>query len=924
MRSGMAGLRDEITRTLLRFRGVNEKPSSPREIGPVVLARPELEAGAELGSYRILKSLGWGGMGHVYLATDSRLGRPVALKFLPPELTSDPVFLLRFQQEAKTASALNHPNILTIYDFVEISGHHIIVSEYIEGETLQAALRRHTIDQETGLDIVAQIASALTAAHAAGVAHRDLKPGNVMIRPDGYVKVIDFGLAKLVQRTHGSHSSDQTMTRPGFVLGTIGYLSPEQARCEEVDERTDIWSLGVILYEIVMHQRPFGGDSDSQVLVAILDSSPSPIPDNLKSPPGLSKIIDCALQKDRKKRYTSAAQMLTDLHALQAGPITSRGVTRRVRRNRPLPHWLWISITALLLVGAFCCWWWPLEGRWKVLPPKWFELGSPKRLTFNGDVTQASISPDGKQLAYVSGESNSEILHLLDTASRSERQLANVADSYLGLTFSPDSKTLYYVLTDRQQERGRLFSIPVGAFGNEPPGLLLEDLDGPVAISPDGRQFALVRGRAEGNQTIESILLGNENNFRDVKPILSLTNTQLGPELAWSPQNRWIAVVTYPPRLTQATRAVVDLLSPAGVLSSQFFTQNLRGLHRPLAIDSGRLIVFSGRPQNAEQNHLVQLFVPTGEFKEVPSDIVGFNNLGATTDSQTLAVVRDDQRSSIWIVPGDELDKPVRVTPDSESISSLTWFGDDVIFPSVRSGSVNLVRLHQQEENNVVSAVAPTEPFVEHQPVSVPGHDLVVYASNRAQGGDDFNLWTRNVKTGLSRRLTSGANYDEEPDVSSDGKWIFYTSWISNLRLIWKTPVEGGAPVQVSHMQAWHPAVSPDGSQIACILKEPNVGLEVAVISATDGNILKRFPEIGVSEQVRWSPDGRGLDYIGKYRNIRGIFRLPLSGGPPHPLVRPSEGTISAFAWNQDGSKLAYIRTREQKDVFLFSRNSIH
>ncbi len=921
MRPGMAGLRDEITRTLLRFRGVNEKPSSPREIGPVALARPELEAGAELGSYRILKRLGWGGMGHVYLATDSRLGRHVALKLLPPELTSDPVFLLRFQQEAKTASALNHPNILTIYDFVEISGHHILVSEFIEGETLQSALRRRTIDQEKGLDIVAQIASALTAAHAAGVAHRDLKPGNVMIRPDGYVKVIDFGLAKLVQRTRGSHSADRNMTRPGLVLGTIGYLSPEQARCEEVDERTDIWSLGVILYEIVTHQRPFGGDSDSHVLVAILDSSPSPIPDSLKLSPGLSKIIDCALQKDRKKRYQSAEQMLTDLHTLQAGPITSRGITRRVRRNRFSHDWLWVSIAAFLIAGAFCCWWWAMEGRWKVFPPKWFELGSSRRLTFNGDVTQASISPDGRLLAYVSGESNREVLHLLETASRSERQLANVADTYLGLTFSPDSKTLYYVLTDRQQERGRLFSIPVTSFANEPPGLLLEDLDGPVSFSPDGSRFAFFRGRAEGNRSVEEILLGSETNFRDVKPILSLVDTQIGAQLAWSSRKNWLAAITYPRRLNQPTRAIVTLVTPTGQFVDTYLPENLRGVKQPVVLDGGKLILFSGVPQNAEQSHLVQLSVPANRFHEVPSDSIGFESISATSDGKTLASVRVDRRSSIWMADSNNLNAPVKLTPDSESISSLTWSDDgDLIFPSLRTGNVNLVRLDPKDRT--VRPVARPQPYVEHQPAFTPNLDLIVYASNRALGGDDFNLWTVNAKTGVSKRLTSGSNYDEEPNVSPDGRSVFYTSWASSLRYIWRVPSQGGTPVQISHTQAWHPSVSPDGTKVACLLKEPNLGLQVTLLSANDGSVLYRFPKIPATTQIQWSPDGTALDYISNDNGSHGIVRQPLAGGQPRQLLRLAEGDVGAFSWNRDGAKLAYIRSREQKDVFLFSRNN--
>src|SRR3954454_6579665 len=225
----MPGLGDTITRTLLRLSRTGEpRPFGPPPSGETPDHR-NLE-GRTLGSYRILKHLGAGGMGHVYLALDVNLGRHAALKFLSPELVSNREMLDRLQSEARTASGLNHPNILTIYEVAELDGERFIASEYIDGPTLRDALQKEEIDLATAINIASQIASALMAAHSAGVIHRDLKPGNIMIRPDGYVKVIDFGLAKLIQASDRERPIDETWTRAGSVIGTLDYMSPEQAR----------------------------------------------------------------------------------------------------------------------------------------------------------------------------------------------------------------------------------------------------------------------------------------------------------------------------------------------------------------------------------------------------------------------------------------------------------------------------------------------------------------------------------------------------------------------------------------------------------------------------------------------------------------------------------------------------------------------
>src|SRR5438034_4437906 len=272
----------------------------------------DLLVGRTIGHYKILKRIGTGGMGEVYLATDVTAGRKAALKLLPMRFTGDAERLKRFQQEARAVVALNHPNILTVYEIGEDHSTHYIASELIEGETLRQRLTRGRMELSEAVDVAIQVASALAAAHENGIVHRDINPGNMMLRPDGYVKVLDFGIAKLAeQEAPATMPKDEALllveTNLGSILGTVPYMSPEQACGAPVDKRTDIWSLGVVLYEMVTGHAPFTGDTPREVLTSILEKEPPPLTSyNKQTPAELKQIISRALRKDRKERYQSA------------------------------------------------------------------------------------------------------------------------------------------------------------------------------------------------------------------------------------------------------------------------------------------------------------------------------------------------------------------------------------------------------------------------------------------------------------------------------------------------------------------------------------------------------------------------------------------------------------------------------------------
>jgi len=305
----------------------HERHKSSMEISAGHIAADLLEKGHEelvgrtVGAYKLMGLLGRGGMGVVYLAQDLRLSRQVALKLLPRQFTRDANRLRRFEQEARNASALNYPNIVTIHKIGQDAGTHFIVTEYIKGKTLRLQIMERRMSLKEALDVAIQVASALAAAHAVGIIHRDVKPENIMIRPDGIVKVLDFGLAKVMDHAlvvnHAALTVPAVITDSGVVKGTTSYMSPEQARGLGIDARTDIWSLGVVLYEVIAGKAPFEEPTKSDVLASILTKQPTPLHEHSREVPAkLNWIVGKALRKDREERYQTAKELLADLRAL--------------------------------------------------------------------------------------------------------------------------------------------------------------------------------------------------------------------------------------------------------------------------------------------------------------------------------------------------------------------------------------------------------------------------------------------------------------------------------------------------------------------------------------------------------------------------------------------------------------------------------
>jgi eukaryotic-like serine/threonine-protein kinase len=487
-----------------------------------------LGPGSRLDSYELVSPLGSGGMGEVWLATEVRLGRKVAVKLLPDELTRDPQRVSRFEQEARTASALNHPNVCTILALGQAAdGQHYLAMEYVDGETLRTRLGTSRLTLVQSLDIAVQIASALVAAQAAGIVHRDIKPENVMLRPDGLVKVLDFGLAKITTAsTPGAAEPTRTAFRTdaGSIVGTVAYMSPEQARGQPIDARTDIWSSGCVLYEMVAGRSTFGASSSGDTLAAILGREPPPLarfePD---VPAELQRIVSKALRKDRAQRYQTAQDLLLDLQALReevqaqrrsgsspATPVEESGRAATGTSQSGPRRWRVLAGAALavLAIAVAAAAWWSTRSAPRATASSAPVQRNLTRLTFGpGLQTDATFSPDGRFIAYASDRAGNFDIWVQPTAGGEAVQVTRSEAHDTQPDWSPDGSTIVF---RSERAGGGLFDVPaLGGLERQ-----LTSVGTHPSWSPDGREILFLDATApgEGTRPLRMYALSVEDN----------------------------------------------------------------------------------------------------------------------------------------------------------------------------------------------------------------------------------------------------------------------------------------------------------------------------------------------------------------------------------------------------------------------------
>jgi serine/threonine protein kinase len=858
----------------------------------------------------------------------------VALKFLPADLSRDTAALERFMLEARAASALNHPNICTIYAVENDAGQSFISMELLEGQSLNEKLHTGPLPADRLLEIGIQLADALDAAHAKGIIHRDIKPANIFITQRGQAKILDFGLAKLTRtlemETVGptQDAPAANLTSPGSTVGTIAYMSPEQARGEELDARTDLFSLGAVIYQMATGTQPFAGHTTAVVFHAILQRDPTPaIQLNHSLSPKLQECIDKLLEKDRDLRYQSAADLRGDLKRLKrdsesshmaARTEASTGVLAGSAKSSALPaatpsgsatvaaarqHKFGASAAAVIAIAVLAAAGYGIYAFVNRSRPMPFQNISITKVTDTGRAALVAISPDGKYVLNVVDEGGKQSLWLRNLPTNSNTQVVAPAEVYYRhLRFSPDGNYLYFIRTEPgSEELEYLYRAPL--LGGTPEKLVT-DIDSNITFSPDGRRFAFFRDNNPEPGKYRLLVVPVEGGEEKILHGGSTSDRMFDP--AWSPDGKTIVCSVLQPGTAFSGLVALDVASGKQKL---FFTSDDRILQRPVWMPDGRGLIALNQ---FNSNQIVFVSYPEGKWSPVTRDTNNYSDPSVAGDGRNVATVMSEGHWNLFTMPSGAPVTQLHQVTSGASVYQFAWTRDNHLIRNGRSG----LSIQDPVSGNSTPLPVP-EDTIPNTPFACPDGRFIVFTSIFSKGNRVLNTWRMDAGGGNLKQLSDG-KVDQYPICSSSG-WVLYQDNGSGNRLM-KVPVDGGQSTKVSDELTADFDVSPDGKTVViATFGHLAEHIEKLTIVAVDsGQLLKSFDfEHPRSGHIRFSPDAKAIVYPVRVAGTDNLWSQPLDGSPSKQITDFPAEHILDYRWSFDGKQLSLLRGHTDSDVVL-------
>ena len=879
--------------------------------------------GEVIGHYRIEAAIGFGGMGEVYRATDTKLNRQVALKILPLALVENQAFLRRFRHEAMAAATLNHPNVATIYSVEEFEGRPFITMELVEGQTLRDLITDDGIAFRSFLDWFIPVTDALAHAHQNGITHRDIKPGNIMISSSGVPKVLDFGLA---QMDPGVMSDAPTLdiTAPGQVIGTPSYMSPEQAEGRDVDHRTDIFSLGIVMYEALCGKRPFVGDNYGDVVREILTREPKPVSVSRQEVPhALALMVDKCLAKSPSARFSSMKEVCSILQAIaskRTEPASLDSFVRRFYSEAQTPSRKWVVATAALVLVLSVGGWYYFSAGPKG-PPISMQQLAMRGLSQSNNVALATISPDGRSVAYVTYEEDDGRALWLRRVNDSNalRILPSQQVHFWDIVFSNDSESIYFVTAPRFGTHGTLFRI--SSLGGQP-RKVSERVNHLGNLSPGSDRILFVRYGEPApdtsvNVTDSQLISAKAEDGSDEQVLKTLVGESIVRKARYAPDGR---SVFYIKRELDGTEywSIVRL-------DPQYGTERLitRGPERiealaPLTGENGLLVNAEDRDSNRRQLfHLTT----AGVMTRVTNDLNNYIGVSIDRDGSNIVSVQRKNESRVWTGNAGDPRSMTPLTREPLGHQFVDWTPDGrVVFDAIENDRLSIWIADADGKN--AAQLTPGDTDNSGPRVSGDGR-FIVFTSKRSGHNQ---IWRMNIDGSSPVLLANAPGITQTPQFAADGKTVVFRWYNEGSAPLGQVSIDGGPVTGLDYLPNafnYYWTMSPDGRTLAYTSGGgPNDPVKVMVRSI-DSVAPRTVLDIRPTMFFKWMPDGKSIFYQESQQGeglASKVFHIDPDRPEPKLLLTTEPDQILDLTFTRDGSRFAAVRLRVVTDAIMLSR----